>query len=113
MQKKLCQNEPRIEWNFMSRSIMYDVGIETMQKHIVKYIFLIIILKSLIILNIKINFIFKGINIGHFNLWSRKIQKKKMLDQKKRDQLNINFINVTLTYQNLFFQEVSTSIDLF
>ncbi|KAL6428051.1 hypothetical protein ACFW04_008437 [Cataglyphis niger] len=37
LQKKLCQNEPRIEWNFMSRSIMYDVGIETMQKHIVKY----------------------------------------------------------------------------
>lgn len=29
----------------MSRSVMYDVGIETMQKHIVKYIFLVIFLK--------------------------------------------------------------------
>lgn len=37
LQKKVCQDEPRIEWNFMSRSVMYDVGIETMQKHIVKY----------------------------------------------------------------------------
>ncbi|EFN68293.1 Tetratricopeptide repeat protein 18 [Camponotus floridanus] len=37
LQKKVCQDEPRIEWNFMNRSIMYDVGIETMQKHIVKY----------------------------------------------------------------------------
>lgn len=42
LQKKVCQDEPRIEWNFMSRNIMYDVGIETMQKRIVKYIFLII-----------------------------------------------------------------------
>jgi len=42
LQKKVCQGEPRIEWNFMSRSIMYDVGIETMQKRIVKYIVLII-----------------------------------------------------------------------
>ncbi|CAL1683422.1 unnamed protein product [Lasius platythorax] len=37
LQKKVCQDEPRIEWNFMSRSVMYDVGIETMQKRIVKH----------------------------------------------------------------------------
>ncbi|XP_029178324.1 cilia- and flagella-associated protein 70-like [Nylanderia fulva] len=37
LEKKVCQDKPRIEWNFMSRNVMYDAGIETMQKRIVKY----------------------------------------------------------------------------
>ncbi|KYQ59448.1 Tetratricopeptide repeat protein 18 [Trachymyrmex zeteki] len=37
LQKKICQDEPRIEWNFMNRSILRDVGSEMMKKHLVKY----------------------------------------------------------------------------
>ncbi|EGI59924.1 Tetratricopeptide repeat protein 18, partial [Acromyrmex echinatior] len=37
LQKKICQDEPRIEWNFMNRSILWDVGSEMMKKHLIKY----------------------------------------------------------------------------
>ncbi|KYM84727.1 Tetratricopeptide repeat protein 18 [Atta colombica] len=37
LQRKVCQDEPRIEWNFMNRSILWDVGSEMMKKHLVKY----------------------------------------------------------------------------
>ncbi|XP_018345127.1 PREDICTED: uncharacterized protein LOC108750274 [Trachymyrmex septentrionalis] len=37
LQKKVCQDEPRIEWNFMNRSILWDVGSEMMKKRLVKY----------------------------------------------------------------------------
>ncbi|XP_018364129.1 PREDICTED: cilia- and flagella-associated protein 70 [Trachymyrmex cornetzi] len=37
LQKKVCQDEPRIEWNFTNRSILRDVGSEMMKKHLVKY----------------------------------------------------------------------------
>ncbi|KYN01939.1 Tetratricopeptide repeat protein 18 [Cyphomyrmex costatus] len=35
--KKACQDEPRIEWNFVNRSILCDMGREMMKKHLVKY----------------------------------------------------------------------------
>ncbi|XP_077255866.1 uncharacterized protein LOC143893899 [Temnothorax americanus] len=38
LQKKVCQDEPRIEWNFMNRSMLRNVGSEAMRKHLVKYI---------------------------------------------------------------------------
>ncbi|KYM80073.1 Lymphoid-specific helicase, partial [Atta colombica] len=38
--RKVCQDEPRIEWNFMNRSTLWDVGSEIMKKHLVKYIFI-------------------------------------------------------------------------
>ncbi|KAG5346238.1 CFA70 protein, partial [Acromyrmex charruanus] len=37
LQKKVRQDEPRIEWNFMNRSILWDVGSEMMKKHLIKY----------------------------------------------------------------------------
>ncbi|XP_018051951.1 PREDICTED: LOW QUALITY PROTEIN: uncharacterized protein LOC108689602 [Atta colombica] len=37
LQRKVCQDEPRIEWNFMNRSTLWDVGSEIMKKHLVKY----------------------------------------------------------------------------
>ncbi|XP_011871565.1 PREDICTED: cilia- and flagella-associated protein 70 [Vollenhovia emeryi] len=36
LQKKVCQDEPRIEWNFMNRSMLLDAGSEAMKKHLVK-----------------------------------------------------------------------------
>ncbi|KAG5333456.1 CFA70 protein, partial [Acromyrmex heyeri] len=37
LQKKVRQDEPRIEWNFMNRSILWDVESEMMKKHLIKY----------------------------------------------------------------------------